>query len=221
MRRTIPILTISIAFMTGGCATGPAVDPIPHPTPDPAPAPAEAAAAFIDSAEAVLMELSEKAGRAQWVQSNFITYDTEILAAEATEAYLGAAVELASAAAQHADVEGLDPVVARKLRILRGGLTMPAPADPAKTAEVTRIQTGMESRYARGEYCTDDGECWSLGEMSELLATQRDEALLREIWTGWRTVSPPMRDEFQRFVELGNVGARELGFGGSAAGSRP
>ncbi|NIP81264.1 MAG: peptidase M2 family protein, partial [Gemmatimonadetes bacterium] len=205
-----------IGIIVSGCATA---DPAEGPGPagsagDPAPEvdPAAEAAAFADSAEAVLMELTEKASRAQWVQSNFITYDTEILAAEATEELLAAAVELAKGASRHVDAPGLDRAVARKLQILRGGLTMPAPSEPEKTAEVTRIQTGMESRYGRGEYCNDAGECWDLGEMTEMLATSRDEALLREIWTGWRTISPPMRDPFTRFVELGNEGARELGF---------
>ena len=202
-----------VGLSTAACATttpepGTPAERDPVQPPDPA---AEAAA-FVDSAEAVLMELSEKAGRAQWVQSNFITYDTEILAAEATEEYLAAGVGLAQAAARFAGVDGLDPVVARKLQILRGGLTMPAPSDPEKTAEVTRLQTGMESRYGRGEYCLDDGRCLDLGQMSEILATSRDEALLREVWTGWRTVSVPMRDDYARFVALGNEGARALGF---------
>ena len=31
-------------------------------------------------------------------------------------------------------------------------------------------------------------------------------------WVGWHTISPPMRAKYQRFVELANEGARELGF---------
>ncbi len=173
---------------------------------------AAAAAAFVDSAETVLMELSERAGRAQWVQSNFITYDTEMLAAQATEEYLGTAVELATTAARFSDVDGVAPEVSRKLQMLTGGLTMPAPSDAEKTAAITQIQTGMESRYGRGEYCGASGECWDLGEMSEILATSRDEALLQEVWAGWRTISVPMRAEYARFVALGNEGARELGY---------
>jgi peptidyl-dipeptidase A len=211
------ILPLALAALVAGCAgsTPPPASGGSAPMPDAeprAPDPAAEAASFVDSAEAALLDLAERAGRAQWVQSNFITYDTEILAAQATERYLSAAVELAERAAGHADADGLDPVVARKLQILRGGLTMPAPSDASKTAEVTRLQTGMESRYGRGEFCLEDGRCLDLGEMSEILATSHDEALLREVWTGWRTISVPMREEFARFVELGNEGARELGF---------
>ena len=214
MKRSLT--TLIAAGLMAACSSSPEAAPMP-PEPDPAvetgvmePTPA-AAAAFIDSAEAVLYDLSEKAGRAQWVQSNFITYDTEILAAEATEEYLGAAVALATEAARYTDVDGLDPDVARKLQILQGGLTMPAPADPEKTAEVTRLQTGMESRYGRAEYCTR-GDCLDEGDMTQIMATSRDEELLREIWQGWREMAVPMRDDYSRFVELGNQGARELGY---------
>ena len=31
-------------------------------------------------------------------------------------------------------------------------------------------------------------------------------------WIGWRTISPPMREPYERFAELANEGARELGF---------
>src|SRR5947208_12906465 len=40
---------------------------------------------FLADAEAKLFDLTVEAGRAQWVQSNFITYDTETLAAQRNE----------------------------------------------------------------------------------------------------------------------------------------
>jgi peptidyl-dipeptidase A len=208
-------LSLTLGLALGACA--PATQPAPAtPLPDgparaTAPTAAEAAA-FIEAAEARLAALAERAARASWVQSTYITHDTEILTAQASENYLGAAVELAQEAARFADIPDLAPDVRRKIDILRGGITMPAPADAAKTAEVTRLATSMESTYGRGEYCRADGTCWDLQDMTRLLATSRDEALLREIWTGWRTVSPPMRADYRRFVELGNEGARELGY---------
>jgi peptidyl-dipeptidase A len=202
-----------LLLLAAACTPVPGAPPASPATPRAQPQPTAAAAtAFVDSAEAVLAELGVRAARASWVQSTYITHDTEILAASASEQWLGAAVDLATAAARYADVPDLDPEVRRKIDLLRGGLTMPAPADPEKTAEVTRLRTSMESRYGRGQYCREDGTCWDLQDMTRLLATSRDEPLLREIWAGWRTVSPPMREEFQRFVELGNEGARELGF---------
>jgi peptidyl-dipeptidase A len=195
---------IAASCAPAGRVPGAAAPPAP-------PTPAEAAA-FVEAAEARVAGLAERALRASWVQSTYITHDTEILSAQATEAWLGAAVELAQEAARFADLPGLDPEVARKLDILRGGITMPAPADPARTAEITRLATAMESAYGRGQYCREDGTCWDLQDMTRILMTSRDEPLLREVWTGWRTVSVPMREEYRRFVELTNEGARELGF---------
>ncbi|MEE8250096.1 MAG: M2 family metallopeptidase, partial [Gemmatimonadales bacterium] len=102
--------------------------------------------------------------------------------------------------------------LARKMKLLKLGLTMPAPADPELTAELTRIATGMESTYGRGEFCSEEGECINLDDMTEILAASRDPQELLRIWVGWRTISPPMRDQYVRFVELTNAGANELGF---------
>src|SRR5690606_6115949 len=124
----------ALVLALGACAPG---DAGPPRTPD-------AAAAFVDSAEAQLYRLGVQAGRAAWVQSNFITHDTEILAAEANERYIAAAVDLATRSARF---NGLDlPFdVERKIGIIRSGLTAPAPNDPAKTAELARILTRLET----------------------------------------------------------------------------
>src|SRR2546422_6119747 len=48
--------------------------------------------------------------------------------------------------------------------------------------------------------------------MERILAESRDPNELLRVWRGWRTISPPMRKRYERLVELGNKGARELGF---------
>jgi peptidyl-dipeptidase A len=173
---------------------------------------AEEAAAFVERAEGELFDLLVAAERAAWVQANFITQDTEILAAEANERLLAAAVRLAQGAARF---NGLDlPYdVGRKLDLMRLGLTLPAPDDPDETAELTRIMSRLESLYGSGEYCPDEGEpCRDLQELSRVMAESRDPRELLEAWVGWRTISPRMRDDYARMVELANEGARELGF---------
>ncbi len=173
---------------------------------------ADDAVAFVDSAETVLYDLGVKAGRAAWVQANFITYDTEILAAEANENYVAAAVDLAGKAAQFNDLT-LPTEVARKLNMLRTGMTMPAPSDAAKTKELAQIAARMESTYGSGEYCPEDGgACQSLSELEDVIDHSHDPEALKEAWAGWRTISPPMRADYTRFVELMNEGARELGY---------
>src|SRR5258708_8230226 len=53
------------------------------------------AEAFMKHAEEQLLDLSIKAGRASWVQENFITDDTEVLAAQANEVATPVAPQLA------------------------------------------------------------------------------------------------------------------------------
>ena len=49
------------------------------------------------------------------------------------------------------------------------------------------------------------------------MAEVRDPKRLLEVWEGWHTISPPMRKDYARFVELSNKGARELGFADTGA----
>jgi peptidyl-dipeptidase A len=175
-----------------------------------APTPDEAEA-FLVGAEEKLLERVIELSRAQWVQSNFITEDTDILAATAYERLIAETMAFAKEATRF---NGLDlPYdTERRLRLLKLGLTLPAPDNAEQRAELTQIAAGMESAYGRGKYCSEDGECRALGELSRTMASSRDADELLEAWTGWRSISPPMRDQYQRFAELGNKGAQELGF---------
>ncbi len=202
-RRPLPALLVCLtALVAAGC---------PPPDTGAGPPTVEEALAFLEEADETLLERLIELERTGWVQSTYITHDTEILAAEANEAFIAAAVDLAKRSTRYADLE-LPPDAARKLALLRLALTLPAPDDAAERSELTRIAARMESSYGRGEYCGPDGSCRDLGQLSRVLATSRDPAEQLEAWTGWRTVSPPMRADYQRFAELGNRGARELGF---------
>src|ERR1051326_4714023 len=73
---------------------------------------------FIADAEKKLNDLGIKSSRAEWVKSNFITDDTESLAADANEKNIAAVTELAEASRKF---DGLDlPAdVARKIKLLK------------------------------------------------------------------------------------------------------
>jgi peptidyl-dipeptidase A len=169
--------------------------------------------AFLDRAEAQLENVWQDEARASWVKSNFITYDTDILAAQAAERSTALSVSLAKEAAGYQGL-ALPEDLSRKLLLLRLALVVPAPGDPAKTKELAALESGMESAYGRGKYCpeTMKGECWDLPAMEKILAESRDPKLLLEIWKGWHEVGVPLRKDYVRYVELGNEGARELGF---------
>jgi peptidyl-dipeptidase A len=178
------------------------------------------ARAFLDKAEKELLELSNHAGRMQWVQATYITDDTEILAAQATEKSIAATVRYAKEAKKF-DGLPLPEDLERKLKLLKVALVLPAPADPKESEELTRIVTGMESIYGKGKYCPQGGarngdkdgdKCLNLEEIEEILAHSRNPAELKEVWTGWHQISRPMKNDFARYVELANKGARELGF---------
>ena len=59
---------------------------------------ADEARSFIEDANTQLEALGVRSARAEWVKSNFITVDTEAIAAEANENYVTANVELAKQA---------------------------------------------------------------------------------------------------------------------------
>jgi len=166
---------------------------------------------FIEAAEAELLEGWIKAERAAWVQSNFITDDTEAIAADALAGLVAATGRLAKESTRYDGLE-LSYDTARKIDLLKTSLPLAAPGDPASQSEMTRTTTEMESIYGKGEYCLEGGDCLDLGELENIMAESRNPDELLEAWKGWRTISPPIRDLYSRFVELGNEGARDLGF---------
>jgi peptidyl-dipeptidase A len=170
---------------------------------------------FAVGAEDKLNELSIKASRAQWVQANFITDDTEQLAADANQEYIGAATDLAKTAAKFS-AQKLPPVPRRKLHLLKLSLPMPAPSNPKELQELTRIAASLEADYGKGKYCPkagpNAGKCLDITAMERIFATSRDPNELLDLWAGWRRIAPPMRQRYSRFVELSNKGAREMGF---------
>jgi len=109
--------------------------------------------------------------------------------------------------------EGLDlPAdLARKIQILRSGITIPAPSTEGAADELAQITTGLDSTYATGTF-NYKGEDLNLDQLSTIIETSRDPEELQAVWEGWRTVSPVMRDEYARMVEIANDGATELGF---------
>jgi peptidyl-dipeptidase A len=169
---------------------------------------------LVEQATAQLLDLSIEAGRAQWVQSNFITYDTEVLAAKRNEVVLTLAVDYAQKATRFDKVK-LPEDLRRQIDLLKRGLVLPAPADPQKTAELTRLAASLESQYGSGKYCPNGAQgddCKDLTELENVLARSRDPKELLDAWTGWHSIAPPMRDEYQRLVEIANEGSRELGY---------
>jgi len=168
---------------------------------------------FITDAESKLFALNLKYSRADWIKSTYITDDTEALSADANKDVIAATTELAE---QSRRFEGLalSPEAARKIKLLKLSLTLPAPKDPKEREELTKLAASMEGDYGKGKYCPggDQSKCLSIGDLEKVLAESRDPEELKRIWLGWHQISPPFRKNYQRYVELANKGASQMGF---------
>ena len=80
----------------------------------------------MDRAEAELLKLSITDQRAEWVHENFITDDTELLAANEDEKVIARTTELVEEG-QAFDGLKLPPDLKRKFLLLKLSLRMPAP----------------------------------------------------------------------------------------------
>ncbi len=170
------------------------------------------AEAFIKNAEAKLLELNVISSRADWVKSTYITDDTEILAAHADERSIAAQVELAKQATRFDHLQ-LPADLARKMMLLKVSLVLATPADPKASAELTAITSRLEGTYGKGKWCPPGKDkCLDVEDLGRLMATSHDPGELRDAWVGWHLIARPMRQDFARYVELSNQGARELGF---------
>ncbi|MDO6837525.1 M2 family metallopeptidase [Pseudoalteromonas carrageenovora] len=177
---------------------------------------AKDANAFIAKTEQELSALYLESSRAEWIYANFITHDTSALSAEVNRKMTETVVRLANQAAQFDELE-LDYDARRKLNKLKLALTLPAPQDAEKTAQLSQIVAELGGLYGKGKYCKDDGSCLSLGDMTAKMATSRDYNELLDLWQGWRQISKPMRPLYEQQVALTNEGAKELGYADTGA----
>ena len=169
------------------------------------------AEAFMKKAEARLAELSVKGNQANWVHENFITDDTEALAAKTNDEITAVTTELVEQSKRF-DRLRLPPDLARKFLLLKLSLTAPGPKDPALRKEMSEIAASLESEYGKGKYCDASGKCLDITAIEKLMGENRNPEQLKELWTGWHAVGAPMRKRYARFVELSNQGARDMGF---------
>lgn len=210
-RRSLAATAATLALaLAGSCKTAPPEVAEPDPVTE--------AAMFASNANTRLLELWRAADAAHWTLETDITDEHEASAAAADEqvmAYLSTSIP---EAAKYDGLTTLDDQTARLLKLLKTASSLPAPNDPEKRAELAGIMTGLSSAYGKGKWCpagspyVKDGECLDIGEISERLGKSRDAAEQLALWEGWHAIAPPMREDYQRFVELGNQGANEIGF---------
>src|SRR6202163_2086440 len=131
------------------------------------------AKAFLDDAEARLFDLGNKAQRASWVQENFITDDTNQIAADAGEIVNTLTVELATKAHRFDNLK-LPPVMARKMLLVKLSIGLPASSNAAEQKETATISTSLAEDYGKSKWCPAvgvDATCLDITAVEHILAT--------------------------------------------------
>src|SRR5215208_1840549 len=174
----------------------------------------ESADEFVARVNSELSALGSETQIAGFTQATYINPDTEILSAKANDRYL-AYVSHAAEESKRYEGQQLLPATARSITLLKLNVAAPAPSDPAKRAELTKLGARLEAEYGEAKYCPagkGPEACQNIDQLAETLATSRNYDRLTEAWKGWHDIGAPMRDNYTRFAALANEGARELGF---------
>ena len=180
---------------------------------DGGPPTAEEAHRFVEAAESRLKTLGNNASRAGWVQSNFITVDTQQIAADAQSELAAAVSELARGARRFEQLQ-LPYDDARKLKLLKLLLAAPAPDNKAERDELSNLSSSLEGDYGKGKYCRDvkgKQECLDINGASNILSSSRDPKELARRLAGLargrrahaRSVHPLRRAVQQRRARVG------------------
>jgi peptidyl-dipeptidase A len=197
-------------------------------------------AAFLERAEKELMDYSEYASRVAWVNNTYINEDTDWLNARAGSEGTLLSMRLANETKAFQNAK-LTPDEKRKMDFLRSGIVMPAPTagtpdeQKAISEELNKITTDLQSTYGKGkvpiekfgspqavlailnagkkpEERRDPEAPLTIEELTAILGESRDPKMLQAAWEGWHEISPEMKADYVRMVEIGNAGAKELGF---------
>ncbi len=183
------------------------------------PATVAEAQTFVDRANAELLKLGADASHAQWTAETHITEDTEVTSALLNEQAIARTLEL-TAESHRFDNATLPPDLRRQIKLLQLN-TPAAPKDPKLLAEQAQLAAQLTGMYGKGKFCPDSpagqqpaagGKCLGIDAISGNMAKSRDPEELTKMWVGWHAIGAPMKDKYARFVELQNIGAKELGY---------
>ncbi|MEM7730406.1 MAG: M2 family metallopeptidase [Pseudomonadota bacterium] len=184
---------------------------------------------FLERAETELVQARAISARASWINANFVTQDTNALVAQTSAERAKLTTRLANEAKRFNDLT-LPADMRRKVEMLKRGSNFPAPIRNGAAEELSTIMADLDATYAQGRFAFDpqdpdlrealgespDGTV-HLGQAVWMMANLRDPDTLQRVWEGWRTISPKMKDDYARMVDLINEGARELGYADAGA----
>ena len=168
---------------------------------------------FLERVELEDKTLGPVASSAYWLQANFITYDSQKVVADYGKRFQLLDLDRARQASTFDDVE-VSEENRRKLNLIKNSFVMPSPLDDALAGEIANIMAELDAMYGAGEHCFDEGDCYDLEAFEGVIDNSRDPDELLKAWEGWRNIGTPMKDKYLRMVEIGNMGAKDLGYDG-------
>jgi len=177
------------------------------------------AKAFVDRANTELLKLATDASHAEWTAKTDITEDTEATSALISEQFTARSLEL-TAESHRWDHVTLLPELRRQILLMQLN-TPAAPKDPKLLAEQTQLAAQLTGMYGKGKFCAytpavqppaTDAKCMGIDAISNIMAKSQNPEELTKLWVGWHAIGAPMKDKYSRFIELQNIGAKELGY---------
>jgi len=170
------------------------------------------AQAFLDRANAALLKSATDGSHAEWAAETYINEDTEATTALLNEQSSQLALDLITESHRF-DKLALPAPMRRQMMLLQVNAPA-APHDPKLLAESARLAASLTGEYGKGKYCppATPGKCMSVDDVDTFMAKTRDAKELTRVWVGWHSVGVPMRKDYERFVALQNIGAREQGY---------
>jgi peptidyl-dipeptidase A len=215
MRFTLVLATA--ALLLAACGKAPEETPAPA-APVPSGPTAADADKFISTINDDLRKFLPYFNAASWIQQTYITPDSQLIGARASEELLAYQARKLQESKQFNETQGLSPDTARSLKLLKN-VAAPAPSDATKQAELAKVMTRMDSNYGAGKWCPpapiNGKECLNLTDIEKIVDNVDGKGKPEDIlaaWTGWHATAKPIRADYRRFVELVNEGAKEMGY---------
>jgi peptidyl-dipeptidase A len=203
------------ALLLAACGGGQAPGGATAPPAAQAAAPTAAdAAKFVDTVNEQLKAQYTETTAASWISETFINDDTQLLSAKAGERALALQSQLIEESKKYRGLD-LPPATARPIQLLKISNPVPAPTDPLKRGELTRLAARLDGEYGAGKYCPPgkSGEdCLNLDQLEQIIDHSRDPQALAQAWAGWHSVGKPMKQDYARLAQLMDEGAVELGY---------
>ena len=99
----------------------------------------------------------------------------------------------------------------RKLDLIKRAIILPPPGQAGASEELAVVRERLSAQFLTKTVLYRGAE-QTYNTLNDILGSSRDPEELKFLWQAWRTDLPSMCEDYSRLVEIGNAGARELGY---------